>query len=113
MASCIAAPTAFSDAKRLRDEAEAKAKAQQDKRDHEIAIRRKAVDEDILERAERLLQPEAVCILPGSHHFHADPETALQTAQEVEKCLMKGWNLAPKQQSKLWPSQIEQDFYAY
>ena len=56
---------------------------------------------DILERAERLLQPEAVCILPGSHHFHADPETALQTAQEVEKCLMKGWNLSLKQQSKL------------
>ena len=40
----LAEKVPFSDAKRLRDEAEAKAKAQQERRDAEIAIRRKAAD---------------------------------------------------------------------
>ena len=41
----IAEKVPFSDAKRLRDEAEAEAKAKQERRNAEIAIRRKAVDE--------------------------------------------------------------------
>jgi pimeloyl-ACP methyl ester carboxylesterase len=38
---------------------------------------------DMIEQAEAILVPEKVLVLPGSHHFHADPENFQTTAQAV------------------------------
>jgi pimeloyl-ACP methyl ester carboxylesterase len=38
---------------------------------------------DMMKQAIAILVPEKVLILPGSHHFHADPESAQTSAQAV------------------------------
>lgn len=45
------------------------------------------VDETRKQAATKKLQPAVFQTLPGSHHFHADPETAGAVADEVKKFL--------------------------
>jgi pimeloyl-ACP methyl ester carboxylesterase len=45
------------------------------------------IDPDGLERVKERLKPAACHILPGSHHFHADPDTADEVARHVQQFL--------------------------
>lgn len=45
------------------------------------------IDADRLERVKERLKPVACHILPGSHHFHADPDTADEVARHVQQFL--------------------------
>jgi hypothetical protein len=41
------------------------------------------IEQPILEKCIRLLRPAVSTTLPGSHHFHADPDTCDTVATEV------------------------------
>ena len=45
------------------------------------------IDADMLDAIKDRLQPTSFHILPGSHHFHADPDTADAVAHHIEEFL--------------------------
>lgn len=49
--------------------------------------------QDIVDRVKKVRTPELYRILPGSHHFHADPETTGQVSQAVLDALISDFPL--------------------
>mmetsp|Transcript_9002 Transcript_9002/g.13847 ORF Transcript_9002/g.13847 Transcript_9002/m.13847 type:complete len:332 (-) Transcript_9002:151-1146(-) len=45
------------------------------------------MDESVRKRVEMLLKPKNWITLPGSHHFHADPETSTAVTDAIVSCL--------------------------
>jgi len=49
------------------------------------------VDTDQAEETLNILQPTIHKLLPGSHHFHADPQTAPDVVNEIHRFLQSEW----------------------